>query len=148
MVEYQRHGIPGNIRFNPDNGKKKRKRKTKDEVERNFKCNLDSCGKSYGSENSLNQHMKLKHPDFWSRIKEKEQSLTKSGVQSIKNEFPAPNLNNMHKDDDDDDNCLNKREYDDDQSVSDSGSDSQSIKKEEFKKVKTENSNSNIKKEN
>jgi hypothetical protein len=90
LVEYQKHGAPCNIRFDADNGKKKRKRKTKDEVDRSFTCNLDSCGKSYGSENSLNQHMKLKHPTFWEKIKEKEQSLTKSGVQSIKNEAVPP----------------------------------------------------------
>ena len=61
-----------------DTIKKKRKRKTKDQVERNFSCNIDNCTKSYGSENSLNQHMKLKHTEFWMRIKEKEQSLAKS----------------------------------------------------------------------
>lgn len=56
--------------------KKKRKRKKKNEVERNYSCHIDGCQKSYGSENSLNQHMKIKHPEFWHRIKEKEQNLT------------------------------------------------------------------------
>lgn len=56
--------------------KKKRKRKKKHEVERNYSCHIDGCQKSYGSENSLNQHMKIKHPEFWNRIKEKEQNLT------------------------------------------------------------------------
>lgn len=113
LLEYQRHGVPGNIRYNPDNGKKKRKRKTKDEVERNFKCNLDSCGKSYGSENSLNQHMKLKHPEFWNKIKEKEQSLTKSVVGSIKNEFPTPNLRKNTDEYELSEMKLDKREYHD-----------------------------------
>lgn len=67
-----------------DSIKKKRKRKTKDQVERNFSCNIDSCAKSYGSENSLNQHMKLKHTEFWMRIKEKEQSLAKSTSSGLK----------------------------------------------------------------
>ena len=67
-----------------DSIKKKRKRKTKDQVERNFSCNIDSCAKSYGSENSLNQHMKLKHTEFWMRIKEKEQSLAKSTSSAIR----------------------------------------------------------------
>lgn len=62
--------------------KKKRNRKKKSEVERNFICNIDGCQKSYGSENSLNQHMKIKHPEFWHRIKEKEQNLT--GVNTFK----------------------------------------------------------------
>ena len=76
------HG--GSISFTPpvQIQKKKRKRKKKNEVERNFCCNIDGCKKSYGSENSLNQHMKIKHPEFWHRIKEKEQNLT--GVNTFK----------------------------------------------------------------
>lgn len=35
----------------------KRYRRTANEIERRFKC---ECGKAYGSEGSLNQHMKLK----------------------------------------------------------------------------------------
>ena len=77
--KFETHGFPGNIKFNADLGKRKRKRKTKDQVERNFKCNINGCTKSYGSENSLNQHMKLKHPEFWAKIKEKEHILTLSG---------------------------------------------------------------------
>jgi hypothetical protein len=37
--------------------KKKRFRRTANQIERNFYC---SCGKAYGSEGSLNQHKKLK----------------------------------------------------------------------------------------
>lgn len=55
--------------------KKKRKRKKKNEVERIYKCQVGNCSKSYGSENSLNQHMKLKHDVFWKKIKEKEMDL-------------------------------------------------------------------------
>ena len=79
--KYETHGFPGNIKFNADLGKRKRKRKTKDQVERNFKCNINGCSKSYGSENSLNQHMKLKHPEFRAKIKEKEHILTLSSGQ-------------------------------------------------------------------
>jgi hypothetical protein len=63
-------------RYQMEIPKPRRKRKKKSEVERNFACNIDNCQRSYGSENSLNQHMKIKHPDFWMRIKEKEQNLT------------------------------------------------------------------------
>lgn len=52
-----------------DLDKKKRKRKKKDEVERNFKCMIENCGKAYGSENSLNQHYKLKHEEIWQKLK-------------------------------------------------------------------------------
>jgi hypothetical protein len=73
--------------FNNTVVKQKRKRKKKDEVSRKYFCKIGECGKSYGTENSLNQHMKLKHIDFWNKIKEKEKSLIKpktgeSSVQS------------------------------------------------------------------
>lgn len=49
--------------------KKKRKRKLKTEVVRNFKCGYPGCTKSYGSDNSLNQHVKIKHSEFWKKSK-------------------------------------------------------------------------------
>ncbi len=49
--------------------KKKRKRKLKNEVVRNFKCGYPGCNKSYGSDNSLNQHVKIKHSEFWKKTK-------------------------------------------------------------------------------
>ena len=63
--------------FNNTVVKQKRKRKKKDAVARKFFCKIGECGKSYGTENSLNQHMKLKHINFWNKIKEKEKSLIK-----------------------------------------------------------------------
>ncbi|CAG9326677.1 unnamed protein product [Blepharisma stoltei] len=41
------------------NGKKKRYRRTADKIERHYTCQV--CGKSYGSEASVNNHLKLKH---------------------------------------------------------------------------------------
>ena len=46
--KYETHGFPGNIKFNADLGKRKRKRKTKDQVERNFKCNINGCSNLMG----------------------------------------------------------------------------------------------------
>eukprot|EP01017_Pseudomicrothorax_dubius_P015015 TRINITY_DN17488_c0_g1_i1.p1 TRINITY_DN17488_c0_g1~~TRINITY_DN17488_c0_g1_i1.p1 ORF type:complete len:114 (+),score=15.09 TRINITY_DN17488_c0_g1_i1:328-669(+) len=43
-------------------GKKKRQRRTATEIDRHYRCPL--CVKSYGSEGSLAQHIKLKHPGF------------------------------------------------------------------------------------
>ena len=40
-------------------------RRNADEIERYYKCSVKSCGKSYGSEGSLNQHYKLKHPEIY-----------------------------------------------------------------------------------
>lgn len=47
--------------YSVDGSKKRRKRKLKNEVVRNFKCYHPNCLKAYGSENALNQHMKIKH---------------------------------------------------------------------------------------
>ena len=44
---------------------RKRHRRTATEIERHFVCQVDGCTKSYGSEGSLNQHMKLKHPEYY-----------------------------------------------------------------------------------
>ena len=40
-------------------------RRNADEIERYYKCTVKSCAKSYGSEGSLNQHYKLKHPEIY-----------------------------------------------------------------------------------
>eukprot|EP01017_Pseudomicrothorax_dubius_P027131 TRINITY_DN3088_c0_g3_i2.p1 TRINITY_DN3088_c0_g3~~TRINITY_DN3088_c0_g3_i2.p1 ORF type:complete len:179 (-),score=32.28 TRINITY_DN3088_c0_g3_i2:90-626(-) len=39
----------------------KRSRRAADQIERHFRCTVQGCTKAYGSENSLNQHIKLKH---------------------------------------------------------------------------------------
>jgi len=44
--------------------KKKRIRRLAADIERHYKCPVDTCRKSYGSEGSLNQHIKLKHPEI------------------------------------------------------------------------------------
>lgn len=55
--------------------KRKRHRRTATEIARHYKCPVDECPKSYGyehshliscrSEGSLNQHIKLKHPEYY-----------------------------------------------------------------------------------
>ena len=44
---------------------KRRHRRTANEVERHYKCPIPQCDKAYGSEGSLNQHVKLKHPELY-----------------------------------------------------------------------------------
>lgn len=51
----------GNVEPSGGLNKRKRHRRAADEIERHFTCQV--CGKAYGSEGSLNQHSKLKHPD-------------------------------------------------------------------------------------
>jgi hypothetical protein len=38
---------------------------------------MRECDKSYGSENSLNQHIKLKHREIWENYKNKQNILNK-----------------------------------------------------------------------
>lgn len=48
--------------------KKKRHRRSAREIERHFKCPAETCPKSYGSEGSLAQHIKLKHPEYFKQM--------------------------------------------------------------------------------
>lgn len=50
--------------------KERRKRRTAVEIERKYRCRYRGCNKSYGSEGSLNQHMKNKHPRFYQKFLE------------------------------------------------------------------------------
>lgn len=49
--------------------RKKRIRRIASEIQRHYKCQVENCQKSYGSEGSLNQHIKLKHPELFDSIK-------------------------------------------------------------------------------
>ena len=43
----------------------KRSRRTAEEIEKKFKCEVSQCERFYGSEGSLQQHIKLKHPELY-----------------------------------------------------------------------------------
>lgn len=45
--------------------KKKRHRRIASEIERDFCCPNQKCGKSYGTDASLVQHIKLKHHEYF-----------------------------------------------------------------------------------
>lgn len=72
--------------------KKKRYRRLAKQIERVNCCPVASCSKSYGSEGSLHQHIRLKHQDFdiltWIRDKIKNgealQSNSKDSAESSK----------------------------------------------------------------
>lgn len=59
--------------------KKKRHRRKAKEISREYKCPLNTCSKSYGSEGSLLQHIRLKHLDFdlaaWTAAQTESQKL-------------------------------------------------------------------------
>jgi hypothetical protein len=62
--------------------RKKRFRRTANEIEKGYTCEMPRCSRSYGSEGSLLQHIKLKHP-------EKYEELSKSG----RGKFPSDSNN-------------------------------------------------------
>jgi hypothetical protein len=43
------------------NGRKRHNRRCADQLEKDFVCPYEACSKLYGSEGSLNLHIKLKH---------------------------------------------------------------------------------------
>lgn len=43
----------------------KRARRTAEEIEKRYKCTVDYCERVYGAEGSLQQHIKLKHPELY-----------------------------------------------------------------------------------
>ena len=50
-----------------EENKSKRARRTAEEIEKKFKCQVPFCQRYYGSEGSLQQHIKLKHPQMLQR---------------------------------------------------------------------------------
>ena len=53
---------------NLEEERRKRFRRTAGEIDRHYRCTIESCQKSYGSEGSMNQHIKLKHPDLYVKL--------------------------------------------------------------------------------
>lgn len=48
--------------------RKKRFRRTANEIEKKYTCEAPRCNRSYGSDGSLLQHIKLKHPEKYDEI--------------------------------------------------------------------------------
>jgi hypothetical protein len=48
----------------------KRSRRTAEMIEKKYRCKAPFCEKSYGAEGSLQQHIKIKHPELYSREEE------------------------------------------------------------------------------
>ena len=62
--------------------KRKRHRRTATEIARHYRCPVEDCPKSYGSEGSLNQHIKLKHPEFYAQMSAANPNLAGTGALS------------------------------------------------------------------
>lgn len=69
--------------------RKKHNRRCAKEINKDERCPYPSCGKYYGSEGSLNLHMKLKHDGGNKTDREK---LAKSLVLSYSNNKPYPEI--------------------------------------------------------
>lgn len=54
--------VPNTSNYNEDFKKKKRRRRTASEISRNYKCDIASCSKAYGSEGALKMHIRLVSP--------------------------------------------------------------------------------------
>lgn len=60
----------------------KRRRRKALKVERRYACPVEQCNKSYGSDGSLNQHIRLKHPNEFEEFRRyKFQSVIASNSQ-------------------------------------------------------------------
>ena len=86
--------------FEEKNGnKKKRHRRSAQEVDRHFHCPILKCDKSYGSEGSLNQHIKQKHSKYWNKYcvgkTAKDNICEKDGFNVGGDEFLADGLGDM-----------------------------------------------------
>jgi len=60
--------------------KKKRERRKACEIDRHYICPVEKCAKSYGSEGSMNQHLKNKHPDLAADPEWRSHHLKKEGT--------------------------------------------------------------------
>ena len=59
------------------NDKTRKRRKRRDEVIRTLPCMFPGCEKAYGSDNTLSQHIKIKHPEFWQQLKINKERVIK-----------------------------------------------------------------------
>jgi len=90
--------------FDISEDKKKRHRRTAVEINRHYKCPADICPKSYGSEGSLNQHIKLKHYEYFQNMQQINPNLAmiNEGTHSQKDSQEEdvtmnPHGSNMHQ---------------------------------------------------
>jgi len=71
-----------------DDQKQKRHRRKKNEIDSMFKCPESNCQKAYGSEGSLFQHIRLKHPDLTANPDWKAQLVSQLGLTGVEDDSP------------------------------------------------------------
>jgi len=67
---------PISIMEAPTAPKPKKRRRRRHEIARNFKCTMNSCTKSYGSEGALKTHVRLKHTEGSDKRRDREKMPT------------------------------------------------------------------------
>lgn len=79
-----------------EEAKKKRFRRSAKDITRMFRCPIVKCSKSYGSEGSLHQHIRLKHPEFdivsWIQSRITEGGCELSKINSNESRLTADTL--------------------------------------------------------
>lgn len=91
--------------FEIDNEKKKRHRRQANEIARHYKCPIKDCPKSYGSEGSLNQHIKLKHPEYYQEMVQQNnanQSIAELGAAALMGRMRDDDKSDSDESNDDD----------------------------------------------
>jgi hypothetical protein len=58
-------GFKDTIRPEHAEFRKKKNRRTSDEIHKEYACPQERCDRKYGTEASLRIHIKKKHPDFY-----------------------------------------------------------------------------------
>ena len=77
--------------FEIDNEGKKRFRRGASEISRHYKCPVEGCNKSYGLEGTMNQHIKLKHKDYYKKI---TRAMT-NNIFHIEQQAPSPSIRHL-----------------------------------------------------
>ncbi len=75
---------------------KKRHRRTAEEIPRHYICPVSLCGKSYGSEGALTQHLKSKHKDS-PELMELEKQIAAGNVGDGSKIIQSESIGNIHK---------------------------------------------------
>lgn len=64
----------GRLESSAKESKGKRSRRTAEMIEKKHRCSVPLCDKTYGSEGSLQQHIKLKHPHLYVKGENEDES--------------------------------------------------------------------------
>ena len=70
-----------------EDNRNKRSRRTAEEIEKKHQCHAHQCERYYGSEGSLQQHIKLKHPELLRLSEEGSSASEGEGEGDVGSDF-------------------------------------------------------------